>query len=300
MINLKVSNSSNLNQGENLTDEIIQHIFNFSTYSSTKRNQFKIIRRSLGHGLKTVLGASYALATEKYGYDNWSALKISSGNSQWVIGIKVDRIDRDGTPIAIDIKSKSIIEVGKIIIEIAIPVDKDSKTMTRESLMHTFYQFAMLNPHVTMNTSVDSIEHNYPRVQKIKLDWKNLHSIHSYSYRDFEDLIFSIKADNATLYDVITSIGLRESHFLGKEEFNIPIIFAKHDKNKIKNLYDSLKKTKPPREKLDLPYDMRVNRRKLALKKRLQQFGILVSRIKYNMINGTYTSLDGEIQFPEK
>ena len=81
-ISLEVSNSDITSS---FTLERIQSIFNFNNFSSTKRNQYKISRGALGNGLKAILGMSYALATENYNYDDWSPLKIRTGNKLYSI-----------------------------------------------------------------------------------------------------------------------------------------------------------------------------------------------------------------------
>ena len=126
-------------------------MFNYHNYSSTKRNQFKIGRGALGHGLKTVLGSAYALATEHYGYSNWTPLKIRNGNKQWTISLILDRITGLHPP---DIKSIIVNDILKTEIEIDIPVDSDSVDKNVSELTQTFYKYLILNPHITMNLTI--------------------------------------------------------------------------------------------------------------------------------------------------
>ena len=292
-IHLKVSNSD---KGQSLTNQIIENMFNYHNYSSTKRNQFKIGRGALGHGLKTVLGSVYALATEHYGYSNWTPLKIRNRNKQWTIGLILDRITGLHPP---DIKSIIVNDILKTEIEIDIPVDSDSVNKNVIELKQTFNKYLILNPHITMNLAIGVRCYHYPQVQKIKPDWKNLHSIWSYSKKDFEYLISTIKGRNLTLYDALLSIGLSEAYSLKKRiEFNTPLTEAQHDKSLIHTLYDDLKKVSDSKDKLELPYDMRVKPRKDAIEKRLEQLGIKVVSIKYQSINKSYKSEDGEVEFP--
>ena len=151
-----------------------------------------------------------------------------------------------------------------------------------------------------MNITVNGKRRSFPQVQKFKSDWNNLDSIYHYSYKEFENLILSSGAnDSITLYDFVSSsIRLTESSKLKKRDWNIPISEIQHDRTIIHKLYDNLRKLAGPKEKLDLPYDMRIKSRKNAIIKRLNQWGIEVENIKYQSYNGTSNSEDGDVQFP--
>lgn len=210
-IHLKVSNPDT---GQSFTNQTVENTFNYRNYSSTKRNQFKISRGALGHGLKTVLGSAYALATEHFNHSNWTPLKITNRNRQWTICLTVDRINGKLHPP--DIKSTTVNDILKTEIEIDIPVDSNSHDKNLKDLTNIVYKYLILNPHIAMNISINGKEHYYSQVQKIKPEWKNLHSIWSYSQKDFEYLISTIRGKGLTLYDAITSasIGLKEAYSL--------------------------------------------------------------------------------------
>jgi hypothetical protein len=294
-IHLKVSNPDTV---QSFTNQIVEKMFNYHNYSSTKRNQFKISRGALGHGLKTVLGSAYALATEHYNHSSWTPLKIINGNKQWTIGLKVDRITGVHPP---DIKSITVNDTLKTEIEIDIPADTNSVDKRVKELTWTLIKYVILNPHLTMNITVNDEDYHYPKVQNIKSDWKNLHSIWSYSEKDFEYLISTIKGSGLRLYDATTSasIGLKEAYSLpNRTELNVPLNEAQHDKSIIHTLYHDLKKISHSKDKLDLPYDMRAKQRKDAIIKRFEQLGIKVLSVKYQSINKSYKSEDGEVEFP--
>ena len=139
------------------------------------------------------------------------------------------------------VTSESIINILRTEIEVDIPVNSVSKNRTLEELMTVFYKFLILNPHIEMILTKDGQQYTYPQVQKIKSGWKNLHSIHSYSYKDFENLIFNIKEENMTLYEVVRSLELREGWFLDNEGLNISLTEAKYDPIIIHKLYDKLR-----------------------------------------------------------
>lgn len=59
-----------------------------------------------------------------------------------------------------------------------------------------------------------------------------------------------------------------------------------------------MKKISDSKDKLDLPYDMRTKQRKDAIIERFEQLGIEVLSVKYQSINKSYKSEDGEVEFP--
>ena len=298
-ITLQVSNPDITS---NFTFERIQSIFNFNNFTSTKRNQYKISRGALGNGLKAILGMSYALATESYNYDGWSPLKIKTGKKQYSIRLEVDDINRKDRPISPDINTEECDADNKISVEIDIPIDGKSILSEMETinlLTQTFRNYTILNPHIAMNITVHGEPRSFPQVQKIKTDWNNLDSIYHYSCKEFENLILSSGADDLTLYDFVSnSIRLTESSKLKKRDWNIPISEVLNNRTLIHKLYLKLRKLGGPKEKLDLPYDMRIKPRKDAIVKRLSQWGIVVESIKYQSYNGPSNSNSEDVRFP--
>ncbi len=290
---------SNPDMTPSFTFERIQSIFNFSDFSSTKRNQYKISRGVLGNGLKAILGMSYALATENYNYNTWSPLKIRAANKLFSIALIVDIINRKDAPLSVEIKPEECIsDNNNTSVEIDIPSDSNSKTVTLKKLVDTFRNYTILNPHITMHISVNDQRSSFPQVQKIKSDWNNLDSIYHYSQKEFENLITSIRKNNIMLYDFVIGIRLREASKLSKDGWNIPINKILSDTTVVRKLYDRLKEIVGPREKLELPYDMRIKFRKKAITERLNQWGMKVETIKYQLDNGIFKTEDGEVQFP--
>ncbi len=297
-ISLAVSNS---NIAPIFTNERIHSIFNFNNFSSTKRNQYKISRGALGNGLKVALGMSYASATENYNHDSWSPLKIRTGDKLYSIVLLVDKLNRKDTPISVNINPEESIlnnDSFDTTVEIEIPTGSNSKTMTLKQLLDTFKNYSILNPHVAMNIIVDGKQSSYPQVQKIKSDWNNLDSIYHYSYKEFENLITSLRVDHTTLYNFVSSIRLREASKLSKDGWNVPMSEIQNDKTVIRKLYCRLKKLAGPKDSLELPYDMRVKFRKKGIIERLNQWGIEVDGLSYQLVNAIFESDDGEVKFP--
>lgn len=290
---LIVSNSDKI---PSFTFERIRSLFNYHNLASTKRNQHKISRGALGNGLKAILGMSYALATEVYNCDGWTPLRIRTGNKQYSVHLIIDKINKLHKPISLDVNEDKCISGENTSVEIDIPTN--SKTCTK--FIDTFRDFTVLNPHVTMRLNVNGKRYSFPQVQKIKSDWNNLDSIYHYSEKEFENLILSTATNNMTIYDFVTSIRLTEASKLSKQGWNIPVSEAQNDKTLVRKLYGELKKLLGAKEKLDIPYDMRIRPRKDAITKRLAQWGIEVESIKYEFYNGPCSANhgEGEVRFP--
>ena len=178
---------------------------------------------------KAILGMSYALAVEHYNH----VIEIPTENKLYSIGPIVDKINGKDRPIYTDIKSEECVSNNNIAhtaVAIDIPTDNNSQTKTLNKLVDTFKNYTILNPHITMHITLNGKLTSFPRVQKVKSDWNNLDNIYHYSYKEFENLIISLKNDSITLYDFVRHIRLRQSSKLGKDEWNIPIIEIQHDK----------------------------------------------------------------------
>jgi hypothetical protein len=83
----------NLNFGISVfTENIINSIFDFGGFYSSKSNSYKIGRGALGDALKEVVSIPYALA-EQNGIERWNKpLIITSDNKRYFIRLIVDRV----------------------------------------------------------------------------------------------------------------------------------------------------------------------------------------------------------------
>ena len=279
----------------------IHSIFDFYNFSSTKRNQYKISRGALGNGLKAILGMSYALTVEHYNHDNWNPVNIRTENKLYSIVLIVDKINGKDRPIYTDIKSEECVSNNNIAhtaVAIDIPTDNNSQTKTLNKLVDTFKNYTILNPHITMHITLNGKLTSFPRVQKVKSDWNNLDNIYHYSFTEFENLLFSVSKGKVTIYDFVRNIRLTQFSKLNKDDWHIPINEIQHDKTVARKLYDKLKELVGPKNRLELPYDMRIKFRKKAIIERLNQWGIEVESIEYRLDNRIFKSEDGEVQFP--
>jgi hypothetical protein len=73
---------------------MLESIFDFGRYHSSKRNQFKITKGALGDALKEVLYIPYVLAYENE-INNWNyPLKIYAAGKIFCIHLDIDRINQ--------------------------------------------------------------------------------------------------------------------------------------------------------------------------------------------------------------
>ena len=80
------------------TFEILRSIFNFDSFFSSNRNQYKITRGALGDALKEIICIPYAIAKEYYNIEWNEPLIISSGKQRFSIILIVDRINQKIEP----------------------------------------------------------------------------------------------------------------------------------------------------------------------------------------------------------
>jgi hypothetical protein len=98
-IRIKISNSTyGRNDKATFSKHILQSIFDFNRYHSSKRNQFKVTKGALGDALKETLCIPYVLAHDAGGEglvaaESWNQpLKIYAGRKMFQIHLIVDQI----------------------------------------------------------------------------------------------------------------------------------------------------------------------------------------------------------------
>jgi DNA topoisomerase VI subunit B len=97
-LTLKVQNSylnqASISTTSVLTIETLRSIFNFDSFFSSKRNQYRISRGALGDALKEVICIPYAIAKEYYNIEWDRPVVITTGNEKYSISLKIDRINQ--------------------------------------------------------------------------------------------------------------------------------------------------------------------------------------------------------------
>ena len=73
---------------------MVESIFTFTGFFSSKRNQYKISRGALGDALKEVICVPYALA-DSNDLPSWNEpLTIESGKNKFVIHLNIDKVNQ--------------------------------------------------------------------------------------------------------------------------------------------------------------------------------------------------------------
>ena len=284
------------------TKDQLHAIFDFDTFYSSKRNQYKISRGALGDAFKAILCIPYALAKEEQNIEWNEPLIIRSHQTSFLVRLIVDRADQT---IQAKITEKRQRRLARKFaeIEVRLPIPRDNLDFAR--LRYFLTEYTTFNPHIGFtfrikDTSNDTL--NFPQVQPI-INWTNQTSIYYYTLSEFENLIFGLENNDASSYDVIKKI-FREGSNIKKEKVaQMTVGQLKQSPLHINKLYYDLRNTMKPLatpSKLSLPFDVNKKVRIEAIKKRLQQQNRLSenTKIKYNSKFGIYHSGTIGIEFP--
>lgn len=283
--------------------KLVQQIFIFGEYFSSKRNQFRITRGALGDAFKELLCIPYALAFEQCGRTSWDyPLIIRDAGVEYSVNVVVDKIKQNVTPY---ISSRCIAEDKDLVeIEICVPTKRRNEHELEGVLEYDnlnadinsrALEYAIFNTHITFDFTIKlhkdrtSSLYHYPRSQPIKKSWTSLSSIHSYSYNEFENLLFGLAtAPGADVYTHLFRV-FREATQLKKTNRTLGDI--RHNEVLRRQLYYDLRHALPPKDKLDLPFDTSPKTRKEAILKTVSLCHN-VADIKYGNRFGLYNSSD--------
>jgi hypothetical protein len=286
------------------TKDQLHGIFDFDAFYSSKRNQYKISRGALGDAFKAILCMPYALAKEEQNIEWNEPLIIRSHQTSFLVRLKVDRVNQT---IHAKIKEERQRQLATKFaeIEVRLPITRDNLDFTR--LRSFLIEYTTFNTHIGFTFRIKDISNhtlNFPQVQPIITEWTNQTSIYYYTLSEFENFIFGLENDDASIYDVIKKI-FREGSNIKKEKVaQMTVGQLKQSPLHINKLYNDLRNTMKPLatpSKLSLPFDVNKKVRIEAIKKRLQQQNRLSesSEIKYNSKFGNYhSSSTTGIRFP--
>ena len=289
----------------------LESIFNFDTFYSSKRNQYRLNRGALGDAFKEILCVPYALA-RKYGIDWKQPLKITTEKDRtllqtFVVSLIVDRIKQTIHSEIQEVKGKEQAESNFTEIEVRIPVIENLLDLDR--LNDFLINYATINTHIdfTFNLPTSSESNlqqilNFPQIQPINIKWTNLSSIYYYSISEFQNFIFGLdkSIDDRSVYNILQKTFREGSNMkkAGKAEMSVGRL--KQTPHNIVQLYFELRNTMKPissPSNLSLPYETNRKVRMESIKKRLEQRpSFKVSDIKYKSQFGYYKSKD--IEFP--
>lgn len=128
------------------TENIINSIFDFGGFYSSKSNRYKIGRGALGDALKEVVSIPYALA-EQNGIERWNKpLIITSGNKRYFIRLIVDRVRQTIHP-QVEVKLWTQ-NVRSTELEVCIPLVDALDIVSIDSLL---MEYALLNAHISFH-----------------------------------------------------------------------------------------------------------------------------------------------------
>jgi hypothetical protein len=328
--------SSPESSSASFSKDMIQSIFNYDSFYSTKRNLYKISRGALGDALKEVACIPYAIA-DRYDVQGWEEPFIitTSSGKRFHIRIQINKLEQ-----TIHSEVKEVIDSdrqeeqkettqdqhdasGYTEVEAHIP-EINTLDPLNNQLKVLFLRYALLNTHVAFHFEFPGLKRGQddasdanitvidlpipeayavPTNQKqqqseINHHWGNLSSIHYYSLSDFKRFILGISQENENIsvYDLISK-NLREGSNIKKDKIpSITIGELKQDQQKIQSLYTILKYTLPPKIKLEVPFDRKIRRQ--SLHDRIERLGYKVTNIKYRAKQVYYKSEDGSISFP--
>jgi hypothetical protein len=206
--------NTNSSDTPSFSKDKLESIFNFDTFYSSKRNQYKLNRGALGDAFKEILCVPYALA-RKYGIDWKQPLTITTAMDKvllqtFVVSLTVDRIKQTIHTEIQELKGKEEAESNFTEIEVRLPVIEDVLDLDR--LNNFLINYTTINTHIdfTFNLPASSETNqqqilNFPQIQPINTKWTNLGSIYYYSLSEFQNFIFGLdkSIDDLPIYNIL-------------------------------------------------------------------------------------------------
>jgi hypothetical protein len=204
--------------------DMLQSIFNFETFYSSKRNQYKITRGALGDAFKEILCIPYALAREQRQRQQssmeWNepliiTTRVNRIQQTFLVYLIIDRINQTiSSEIEVVAESKSDeheesnftrIEIRLPLIQHLLDLDKLKKFLTGYVTFNTHIDFIFKIPSGSSNQTDkdDNITLRFPQVQPINTKWSPVSSIYYYSLSEFQNFILGLDNNNLQIYNVI-------------------------------------------------------------------------------------------------
>lgn len=276
--------------------EMLESIYNFRTYYSSKRVH-KIHRGALGDASKLVLGIPYALA-DVMGIPNINRpLTIRTCNNNVLrtfhVGLALDTMLPD-----IDEASESVMSNENYTeVENILPLNNNEREeeFTTGRLLLFLRNYALLNTHIGFTFNVEHRQIRLPATETIINSGKNKSSIYFYYLNEFSRFIKNLDNDNQITYDMLCKT-FREASNLPKNKLTqMTVSELKSSATAIEEIYNQLNDVMPPVSRQTglssfLPFDTNKKFRKRVLEERLIQVGIFCKLVKYKQIHGYHIS----------
>jgi hypothetical protein len=315
VLRIVVRNSNNYSK-PTFSKDMLQSVFNFERFYSSKRNQYKISRGALGDAFKEILCIPYALEQKYNSNIEWSqpliiTTKIDNTQHTFLVSLKIDRTNQTlCTEIEELNGDEEEAESNFTEIEVRLPVIED--TLDLDKLSSFLIDYATINTHVGFTFSLPAssssselkLQQNtlsFPKIQSINIRWTNTSSIYYYSLSEFQNFIFALDSNDLIVYIVLQK-SFREGSNMKKTPLTTMTVGQlKQSSRHINELYTQLRNTMSSislPSNLALPFNANKMERMEALKKRLEQRSpfFKVSNMKYKSKYGCY-KLNG-IEFP--
>jgi hypothetical protein len=309
LIRIVVSNSnydtsiSSSGSKATFSKQMLNSIFDFDRYHSSKRNQFKITKGALGDALKEVLCIPHVLAHDNE-INNWDyPLKIYAAQKVFQVHLAIDRINQLIHARIDDDAEVTYYDDTKI--EVTLPVvDGQNKDDLITRLLNYLCNYAIFATHIGFSFEDESNQEEifleFPQLQTINPKWKNHSSIHYYERKQFHDFILGLENNDSIIYSVLYKTFREASNMRKTELTQITVGQLKHSPSYIDRLYDELRKSMSAPTSLALPFDItKKDARAQALKQRVKQRYGHFSEMKYRSATGTFVqSGSDQSQFP--
>jgi hypothetical protein len=300
-LRITVCNSSYQNNSV-FSSNTVKSIFNFDTYHSSKRNQFKITKGALGDALKEVLCIPHILAHEGEITDWNYPLHIISQQKLYQVQLITDRINQT---ICSEIKESDFdfgiattqiqhYHPGYIQAILTLPL-VNGGDITYAKLYRFVLDYAMFATHIklTFEDKNSNICVEFPQLQSINSKWKNRCSIYYYKRNEFHDFILGLDNNDLIVYNVLYNTFREVSNMPQSEITQMTISQLKHSSVQIDKLYDKLRLSMTPPATLALPFDITKKVREKAMKQRVLDTYGPFKEMKYKSTTAFYSDAGG-------
>jgi hypothetical protein len=266
--------------------QILQSMFDFDRYHSSKRNQFRITKGALGDALKEVLCIPRVLADDG-DWGDWNyPLYVISHQKLFQIQLILDRINQvirsnvEEADFSFDSNAKLKTEVAQMQMQcydlpnpnctqivLTMPIINGEYDYTE--LYQYVYDYAIFASHVklTFEHKHSRFFKEFPQLQNINPKWKNQTSIYYYDKKRFNEFILGLDNNDSIVYDVLYST-FREGSNMPKSQINhITVGELKHSDVQIDRLFEKLRDSMRAPSVLSLPFDITKKVRAKALRR---------------------------------
>ena len=299
-----VVHNSNFSGKAPFSKSMLESIFDFDRFYSSKRNQFKINKGALGDAFKELLCIPYVLAREE-GIKEWNEpliIRDYIANRIFSIYLVVDRVNQiirseiHETSIS---KTASEAVTSATEIEVTIPIVRGAD---KSLLFYYAISYAAFVTHIRFSCEDKKLglRLEFPEVQRIDPKWKNLSSIYYYKPSEFQDLILGLENTDLQIYGILYKTFREASNMKKTKLTQITVGQLKQSRKHMDDLYNELTRSMnpPTPTSLSLPFDVTKKVRERAVKSRIEQSCGRVSNIKYKSIFSSYRSPDGQLTVP--